>query len=655
MPLMAFGTFPSSLRASTRFHASKKVSKYPGYSAVLNPTIPMKRKNNVMDLQQQQLQRQQNRNAIDPQRQQQHPQQQQRVLQNVASSSASMDSTAQTGHHLRDIQEEIYQRIKYLKYMYFNDLKEVYQKHSVDLSQADHILPPNAIGREGEWIEGMKKFKLGLEDIMGVLQLNKHNIPISLKSTLPLYEKNIAAILQNFKKAAQQQTCRRAPDEQHLSLPPQSQPGLHSQKNQPLQMDNHLNQLWQQLSNSPTPQFNKLRMPIVIQQRMQNALQSDQLQASGMGFGSLQGCSMGPTMKGAMNPPQMAGCGQMGQPQAGSLAVGTPRLSATPLLAEFTSPKAREGTNLSTQVPETEKPIEKLAYLMRTMPHNQLSAAAKDIASVAALVDRIAGSAPGNGSRAAIGNDLLTMTKCQLQAKNLIHPDVGAGTSVGASPSTKKMKRDTRAMSLDSNNNYGFSPESDSVTENLKASIPNTSELQSAATSLSKGLKSKMRNALLEEICEINVRLIDTELTLKEEDADSIAESDETILVKCTYNAVSLSPGLRAHFTSFQLSPILPLKLLIPAGYPKCSPVILNKPLDEERDVDNFSTRARSKFDIAIKDLSQPMSLKEIAVTWDTCARKVIQEYAAQVAGRSFSSRMIKWQTINPDDPYVIV
>ncbi|KAJ3697854.1 hypothetical protein LUZ61_001559 [Rhynchospora tenuis] len=602
---------------------------------------------------QQWLQRQQNRIAIDPQRQQQQqllqPQQQQRVPQDVASSSASMDSTAQTGQHLGDYREEIYQKIKDLKYIYFDDLNAIYQKLE-KLSQVRRTVPPNASGREGEWIEGMEKNKLELKHIMEVLQLNKHNIPIGLKSKLPLYEKQMVDILQKYEKVAQKQFRRRAPDEQHLPPPPQSQPGLQSQ-----QMDNNLNQLRQQLSNSRTPQSNKLRMPIVMQQGMQNNLQPDRLQASATGFGSLEGSSMGPTMKGTMNPPQMVCSGQMGQSQAGSLAVGTPGQSAAPLLAEFTSPEAGEGTNLSTQVPETEKPIEKLAYLMRTMPQDRLSAAVKDIASVVALVDRIAGSAPGNGSRAAIGDDLLAMAKCQLQAKDLVHPDVGVGTPAGASPPTKMIKRDIRALPLDSNNNYGFSPDSDSVTDNLKASSHDTSKMPSAATSFSKGLKSKLHHALLEEIREINIRLIDTELTLKEEDADSIAESGESIFVKCTYNAITLSPGLRAHFISKHLSPILPLTLLVPPGYPKCSPVILNKLLDEQRDPDNFYTRARSKFDISIQGLSQPMSLKEIAVTWDTCARKVIQEYAAQVAGRSFSSRMIKWQTINPDDPYVIV
>jgi PAX-interacting protein 1 len=62
-----------------------------------------------------------------------------------------------------------------------------------------------------------------------------------------------------------------------------------------------------------------------------------------------------------------------------------------------------------------------------------------------------------------------------------------------------------------------------------------------------------MYHALLEELREINIRLIDTKLTLNEDDADMTAKAGESILVKCTYNAIALSPGLEAHFTSSQL------------------------------------------------------------------------------------------------------
>lgn len=54
------------------------------------------------------------------------------------------------------------------------------------------------------------------------------------------------------------------------------------------------------------------------------------------------------------------------------------------------------------------------------------------------MVDRIAGSAPGNGSRAAVGEDLVAMTKCRLQARNFFPQDGPSGT--------KKMRRYTSAM-----------------------------------------------------------------------------------------------------------------------------------------------------------------------------------------------------------------
>lgn len=52
------------------------------------------------------------------------------------------------------------------------------------------------------------------------------------------------------------------------------------------------------------------------------------------------------------------------------------------------------------------------------------------------------------------------------------------------------------------------------------------------------------------------------------------------------------------------------------------------------RDIDDFLTRARSNFNISIKSLPQPISLKEIAHTWDACARKAMQESSATVQGR---------------------
>lgn len=121
-----------------------------------------------------------------------------------------------------------------------------------------------------------------------------------------------------------------------------------------------------------------------------------------------------------------------------------------------------------------------------------------------------------------------------------------------------------------------------------------------------------MNHSLLEEISEINQQLIDTVVNISEEDADSIAAASdgEGTVIKCSFTAVALSPSLKSQFASSQIvsfnglereiyllltyiiyywlfcfvqSPILPLRLLVPANYPKCSPVLLDKLPDESR------------------------------------------------------------------------
>jgi len=125
----------------------------------------------------------------------------------------------------------------------------------------------------------------------------------------------------------------------------------------------------------------------------------------------------------------------------------------------------------------------------------------------------------------------------------------------------------------------------------------------------------------MEEIQEINQQLIDTELHVSEDDAESFTTSEggEGTVIRCTFTAVAVSPSLKSMFASAQMvrqpqntfamflffllliegsmlvwfsfccicwnvwqSPILPLRLLVPASYPKCSPVLLDKFPDEQ-------------------------------------------------------------------------
>lgn len=104
------------------------------------------------------------------------------------------------------------------------------------------------------------------------------------------------------------------------------------------------------------------------------------------------------------------------------------------------------------------------------MSHKALNASVSDIGSVVCMIDRIAGSAPGNGSRAAVGEDLVAMTKCRLQARNFITQDATNGT--------RKMRRYTSAMPLNVVASAG------SINDSFKQlNGSETSDLESTATS----------------------------------------------------------------------------------------------------------------------------------------------------------------------------
>ena len=77
---------------------------------------------------------------------------------------------------------------------------------------------------------------------------------------------------------------------------------------------------------------------------------------------------------------------------------------------------------------------------MNSMSSKAFSSIMNGIGSVVILIDRMAGSAPCNGSRVVVGEDLVSMTKCRLQKRNLMSQDVSAAT--------KRMRRCMSSMPL---------------------------------------------------------------------------------------------------------------------------------------------------------------------------------------------------------------
>ncbi|XP_022860694.1 mediator of RNA polymerase II transcription subunit 15a-like isoform X1 [Olea europaea var. sylvestris] len=324
---------------------------------------------------------------------------------------------------------------------------------------------------------------------------------------------------------------------------------------------------------------------------------------------------------------------------AQSLAIGTPGISASPLLAEFTSPDGTHGvvsTIVSGNSNVVEQPLERLLKVVKSMSLKALSSSVSDISSVVSMIDRIAGSAPGNGSRAAVGEDLVAMTKCRLQARNFFSQDGSSGT--------KRMRRYTSAMPSNVVSSTG------SVNDSFYQLNGTESDGESTGASGIKRPRIEANHRLEEELQEINERLIDTVVYISDEVVDptavaATAKGGDGTIVKCSFSAVALSPNLKSQYASAQMSPIQPLRLLVPNNYPNCSPILLDRfPVEVSKEYEDLSIKAKSRFSISLRTLSQPMSLSEIARTWDICARAVISEYAQQSGGGSFSSKYGTWE-----------
>ncbi|WCJ40446.1 Mediator of RNA polymerase II transcription subunit 15a [Euphorbia peplus] len=325
------------------------------------------------------------------------------------------------------------------------------------------------------------------------------------------------------------------------------------------------------------------------------------------------------------------------QPPTPSLAIGTPGISASPLLAEFTGSDGGGPGNAmcaiaSGKASVSEQPLERLIKAVRSVSSQALSASVSDIGYVVSMIDRISGSAPGNRSRAAVGEDLVAMTNCRLEARNVLTQDGMNGT--------RKRMRYTSATPLNVLSSAG------NVSDSFKFSGPYASDFLSTAKSSVKRSRIEASNTLLEEIREINLGLVDTVVNISEDDVDPTAASEggDGTIVKCSFIAVALSPNLKSEYASAGMSPIQPLRLLVPTSYPYCSPVLLDKLPVEISNYEDLSVKAKSRFGISLRTLSEPMSLGEMTRTWDFCARAVILEHALKIGGGDFSSKYGTWE-----------
>ncbi|KAG2316396.1 hypothetical protein Bca52824_019518 [Brassica carinata] len=256
--------------------------------------------------------------------------------------------------------------------------------------------------------------------------------------------------------------------------------------------------------------------------------------------------------------------------------------------------------------PVSERPIDRLIKAIQSSSPESLAQSVSEMRSVISMTDRFAGSVhPIGGSRDGLDEDLSERTRLRLQQ--------------GDTNPTKRFKRSLTAIPLDS-----------------------------TASSSSKLNKIEPSYALLQEIMETNRRLVETVVSICNEDVcpSEVTLGLTVVVVTCSYVPVALSATFKALYNSEHISQIQPLRLLVPENYP-CSPIVLDKTLFDGASVhklEDLSARARSRFGLSVGEHSETMSLKGIAQVWDECARATMLEYAEGHGGGTFSSKYGRWE-----------
>lgn len=276
--------------------------------------------------------------------------------------------------------------------------------------------------------------------------------------------------------------------------------------------------------------------------------------------------------------------------------------------------KVRQSTDVGT-LRDKEQPLERLVKLVERMSPNVLSTSVNDILSIFSVADRIAGSAPGQRSEGVLGAELVPTNQYR---RSFTEPYRVFGT--------REIWSYERAMPSNFSRLTGMDP----------------SGLESNASSPCKRPRIEANYSLLEEIGEINQRLVETVVGISNEDFYARVGREGTI-VKCSFSAAGLCSNSDCSLAS--VLPIAPLLLLVPTSYPACSPILLEELPFQISGCEDLSTNARARLSVSLQALSQPMSLKQIARAWDACARAAVIELAQQKGGGTFSSKYGTWES----------
>ncbi|KAL2501981.1 mediator of RNA polymerase II transcription subunit 15a-like [Forsythia ovata] len=302
----------------------------------------------------------------------------------------------------------------------------------------------------------------------------------------------------------------------------------------------------------------------------------------------------------------------------------THELSKSPLLTESTCPVDYQQSHAKAD------PVQRLVEVVKSMSRKALHASVRDINAVTCIIDRKPGSLLQGGSRWVVGQDLVDDTRsCEQGDFDLLY---GTGMKT-------RMKRHLCTISADDTTSSFCS--SDTFESGQ------TSEVEFNSTSRMKRLKKQPNDLLLEEIREINHKLIETVVDVVDVKDVSLAGSAEGTVIRCLYNAVQCNGNGKMLTASSQMFSNLLVELFVTADYPNSSPIVLERltpGCSEAEEVKVMWTKAKSKFSLLLRKFSQPISIKEMAKTWDVCAREVFREFVQNFGGGDFSSTYGKWE-----------
>ncbi|KAJ8433869.1 hypothetical protein Cgig2_032080 [Carnegiea gigantea] len=318
--------------------------------------------------------------------------------------------------------------------------------------------------------------------------------------------------------------------------------------------------------------------------------------------------------------------GKAQQPSATQLVI-SPGISPPPLLSECHNDKNNllaKSKVISGRTSVNLTPIQRLVNSVSSISHHALKSSIDDICSVMSMVDGMETNASRAGSRSALGQDLARTTLCRIQARSFSLQGGSYGMGV-TKPCMCPVPTEIRNDSEKSSHEL--------TTENLR-----------------KKPRIEAVCRLWEEIKDVNQRLVDTQVNICEECLNVASVSEEKsgtgTVIKCCFKGASVNPGIiKSLGCSGYLSTIKPLHLLVPTDYPKCSPILLDElPGEIGDEFFDLSNKARSKLDTLLRSFKDPITLSEIARTWEACAHAVVTEHAEKCGGGTLSSRYGTWE-----------